>query len=206
LAATDHSVSAVRLTIAMLTIVFTITIAVVFAEWPFIERAIALEDAPIAWLQSTLIVASAVTCLCRGIMSGRPAWNAIAAALLVLALDERFMGHERLKEWIWLEFFDADWSRAGRWPDVPMLFVAAVGAAVVTWITREIPAGYPAGLMWAALAAGAAALAMDVVWQTLEMQLWEELLELLAETLFFTSLLVPLNSTWPAGSRAAAGT
>jgi hypothetical protein len=176
--------------------------AIVVAEWPFVERAIALEDAPLAWLQSTLLAASAAICLCHAVLTGRAGWHVVAAALFALALDERFMGHERLKEWIWLELFDGDWNRAGRWPDVPILLEGVIGAGAIWWIVRGTGRGHPSRLLWSALAVGAVALIIDVASQSIAVQIWEELLELIAETLFLAALLASLNE---ASLRAGAG-
>jgi hypothetical protein len=181
------------LAVAILLIVAAVTLVIVLGEWPFVERAIALEDAPIAWLQSTLLAASAVTCLCHSLLSRRSAWYAIAGVLFVLALDERFMGHERVQEWVWLNVFDGDSERAGRWPNVPTLIEAAVVAASVTWLARQSPSGFPLVLIRSALAIGAGAVAMDFFSDNVGLQIVEELLELLAETLFFIGLLLPLG-------------
>jgi hypothetical protein len=183
---------AMRLTFGVLGVIAVVTSAIVVGDWPFLERAIALEDAPIAWLQSTLLAASAVACLQHSVVTTarRSRWCLVAAALFALALDERFMGHERLKEWIWLELFDADSLRAGRWPDLPILLYAIGGVASVTWIVREIRDRYSRCLLWAAIGCGTVALIIDVSSQTIALQIVEELLEVLAESLFLIGLLL----------------
>lgn len=188
--------NAIPLAAALLAIVAAVTLVIILAEWPWIERAIALEDAPIAWFQSTLIAASAVVSLCHATLDrGRPrTWYVVAAALFMLAIDERFMGHERLKEWIWVQMFDGDVNRAGRWPDVPILFYAIGGAATVAWIARAVRSRFAARLIWSAITVGTVALVMDVTSQSIALQIWEELLELLAEALFFIGLLTALAS------------
>jgi hypothetical protein len=196
--------SAVWLTLGILAVVTLVAAAIVLSDWPFVERAIALEDAPIAWLQTSLIAASAVVCLCRAIIHGdrRAGWYVVAAALFALALDERFMGHEQLKEWIWLNVFDGDRARMGHWGDAPVVLYGVGGAAVVLWMMRRGARGYPALLLWAAIAVAGCAIALDVVATSIWSQIWEELLELLAETLFFVSLLLSLAPTLePEGTR-----
>jgi hypothetical protein len=184
-----------RLTLAILLVVGGVTAGILLINWPFVERAIALEDAPIAWLQTTAIAASAVACLCHGLLDDRrrTGWFLVALALFAMALDERFMGHERLKEWIWAEVFDGDRVRMGVWGDMPIAAYGVGGAAVVSWIVRGATNRYAATLLWSAIAAGAAALILDIAANSLWIQVWEELLELLAETLFLIALLALLT-------------
>jgi hypothetical protein len=157
-----------------------------------------VEEAPIAWLQSTVLAASAVACLAHALTRSRGtlAWSLSALGLFALALDERFMGHERLKEWIWLEIFDGDVNRLWIWGDLPIVVNGAIALTAALWIARATRSIAAAIWLCVAAAFGAIAVAMDLATTSIVVQVWEELIELTAESCFLAAVLVSL----PAGS------
>jgi len=171
-----------------------VTSAILALNWPWLELAFGVEEAPIAWLQSTVLAAGAIGCLAHGLtrLRGTLGWSLSALGLFALALDERFMGHERLKEWIWSEIFDGDAGRLWLWGDAPILVNGAIALAAAAWVVRETRSR--AATVWIAGAAvlGAAALAMDFASTSLSVQVWEELIELTAESCFLAAVLVSL--------------
>ena len=183
-----------KLAAGVVAVIATVTAAIVWLNWPWLELAVGVEQAPIAWLQSTVLAASAVACLAHAATRSRGTlgWSLAAVGLFTLALDERFMGHERLKEWIWLEIFDGDADRLWIWGDAPMLVNGAIAAAAAVWIARETRSVI--AVIWLGIAAtfGAIAVAMDLATTSIVVQVWEELIELTAESCFLVAVLVSL--------------
>jgi len=153
-----------------------------------------VEEAPIAWLQSTVLAAGAVGCLAHGLIGSRGTlgWSLSAMGLFALALDERFMGHERLKEWIWLEIFDGDVRRLWIWGDLPILIDGSIALAAAVWIVRQTRSRAAAVFLAIAAGLGAVAVVMDLATTSLSVQMWEELIELAAESCFLAATLVSL--------------
>lgn len=172
-------------------IVSAIFLAIVWLHWPWLEQAVAVEEAPVAWLQSSMLWSGATLALLLVFVepARRRGWGVLALALLLAALDERFMGHERLKDWMLFRFFSGELAAMGRVGDLPMLLYAAAGLAFVTWLARGGPRF--AGIRWlvAAVVVGTAGIALDIATKDLGMQVVEEGCELLAETLFVCGLL-----------------
>jgi hypothetical protein len=115
--------------------------------------------------------------------------------LFALALDERFMGHERLKEWIWLEIFDGDVRRLWLWGDLPILINGSIALSAAVWIVRQTRSRATAVFIAIAAALGAVAVAMDLVTTSVSVQMWEELIELTAESCFLAATIVALPSS-----------
>jgi hypothetical protein len=191
-----------KLAAGVVVVIATVAIAIIWLNWPWLELAVGVEEAPIAWLQSTVLAGSAVACLAHALTRSRGTlgWSLSAVGLFALALDERFMGHERLKEWIWLEIFDGDVRRLWIWGDLPILVNGAVGLAVAIWIVRQTRDRHATRLIVTAAAIAAAALAMDLASRSLWLQVWEELLELTAESCFLAAVLVSLPTVLPSSS------
>lgn len=164
--------------------------------WPHWGLAFAAEDAPLAWWQAALLVANATAAGALAAVHGALGqwrsvvawWVALALGMVCAALDERFMAHEAVQDWL---EFDLGVSRTlAR----GVILVYAVGGLVLlrtVWMQ-----GSAALRRWAAAAllAGSGAIALDLAFDTIAMQVVEEGLEALAETLLLAGLFSELGS------------
>lgn len=164
--------------------------------WPHWGLAFAAEDAPLAWWQAALLVANATSMAALGTVLGACgarravvlAWAGLAVGLVLAALDERFMAHEAVQDWL---EFDLGVSRTlAR----GVILVYAVGGLVLLHTVWKH--GSAALRRWAAAAllAGFGAIALDLAFDTIAMQVVEEGLEALAETLLLAGLFSELGS------------
>lgn len=164
--------------------------------WPHWGLAFAAEDAPLAWWQAALLVANAtaaaalatVLAACGARRAAVLAWALLAVGLVCAALDERFMAHEAVQDWL---EFDLGVSRqAAR----GVILVYALGGLVL--LRTVWTQGSVALRRWtaAALLAGFSAIALDLAFDTIAMQVVEEWLEALAETLLLAGLFSELGS------------
>lgn len=174
----------------IITTVLLISLGIIWAEYPFLARAIAFETSPIAWLQSSLLVACSILSyvVATADLTKRHVWYLVSGLLLIAALDERFMFHEHAANWMLYHWFHGDSVSMGRIGSLPMLGYPITGLLIVTWIWQTIrPARF-----WiiAALCIGIVAIGLDIATDNMDAQIVEELLEVVAETLFFCALLI----------------
>ncbi|WP_124541702.1 hypothetical protein [Piscinibacter terrae] len=186
--------------IAAVLAVVGIFVAIIWLNWPWLEQAVAVEEAPTAWLQSSMLwsCASLALLLATVERSRPPGWSLVAVGLAGAALDERFMGHERLKDWILFRFYGGNVEAMGRVGDLPILVYGLGGVLVLAWLLRSPAAPRFAGMRWmvAAVLAGFVALGLDLASNDLFVQVFEEGFELLAETLFACALLRHAQAVW----------
>lgn len=163
--------------------------------WPHWGLAFAAEEAPLAWWQAALLVANATAAgalaAVLGALGSRRAaltWGLLAVGLVLAALDERFMAHEAVQDWLQ---FDLGLSR--RWAQGVILVYAVGGLVLMRTVWVE---GSTALRRWtiAAVLAGGAAIGLDLAFDTIAMQIVEEGLEALAETLLLAGLFSELGS------------
>lgn len=155
---------------------------------PVWERAFRSDASPVSWLSSALLLTLAAMALRRmadgGLPRGLGAW--LTAAMFSLALDEQFMGHElwkyRCHEWTSLCRFDT-------LRELPLLAVAAVGVLTVAALHRAMPPGLSRRLLWAGLAVGLGAIAVDQMPMPYPIAELEEGFEVLAEALVLAALM-----------------
>lgn len=186
-----------RVAASIIAIVGAMLAGIVWLEYPYLARAIAFEDSPIAWLQTSTLVASATMCLPLATVdakSGRGGngWYLIAGLLLVAAIDERFMLHETTARWMLRHLFDGDVTRMGRLGSVPMIGYPIIGVLVFAWIWRA--ARCARWWILAAILVGATAVTLDIATDAMTEQIIEELCELLAETLFLCALVIAFRN------------
>jgi len=191
-----------RSSILILSISTAITAGIVYAWSPHLAQALALEESPIAWLQSSLLVACACAAGFRAMMTppaeavqklrGPLPWAALALLLVLAALDERFMFHERVQDFILFELLGGDPSLK-RLSQAAILAYAVAGVGVVLWLRQAMSA--PAW-RWcrAGIAVGFAGIAMDATFDSVSVQVFEELLEAGAETLFLCGLFMEAST------------
>jgi len=155
---------------------------------PVWERAFRSDASPVAWLSSALLLTLAAMSLRLttdgGLPRGLGGW--MAAAMFLLALDEQFMGHElwkyRCEEWTALCRFEAV-------RELPMLGVGAVGLLTVAALHRAMGSRLSRALLWAGLAVGLWALAVDQVAMPYPVAELEEGFEVLAEALVLAAFV-----------------
>lgn len=166
---------------------FLLLSACLFA--PSWERALRSDASPAAWLSSALLLTLGVTALRLTAERAlpRPLGIWLVLAFSTLALDEQFMLHE-----LW-KFRCIEWTRAcqSNWVrEAPMLAVGVVGAATLAWLHRALTHRSTQALMWTGLLVGLWAIAVDQ-WPGMppELETFEEVFEVLAETLVLAALL-----------------
>ena len=127
---------------------------------PAWERAFRSDASPVAWLSSALLLTLSITTLRllgeRALPRLLGAW--LAVAFLALALDEQFMLHE-----LW-KFRCHEWTTACQHSTVreaPMLAVAVIGLFTLAWLHRALLHPGTRTLLWAGLAVGWLAIAVD---------------------------------------------
>lgn len=166
---------------------FLLLSAALFA--PSWERAFRSDASPAAWLSSALLLTLGVTALRLTVERALPRLLGIWLVLAfgALALDEQFMLHELWKFRCieWTTACQSDWVR-----EAPMLAVGLVGAATLAWLHRALTHRSTQALMWAGLLVGLWAIAVDQ-WSAVppELETFEEVFEVLAETLVLAALL-----------------
>jgi hypothetical protein len=186
-----------RVAASIIAIVGLMLGGIIWLEYPYLARAIAFEDSPIAWLQTSALVASATMCLSLATVDakngrGGSVWYLTAGLLLVAAIDERFMLHETTARWMLRHFFGGDVTRMGRIGSLPMIGYPIVGALLFAWIWRT--ARCARWWMLAAILVGAIAITLDIATDAMTEQIMEELCELLAETLFLCTLVIAFRN------------
>lgn len=175
------------LQVALLAGCASLYVGVVAAGWPDLVFALALEGAPLGWLQSMALVAcaSAAALVAAQASAGRAAWGALALLLLAAALDERFMWHERVQDALAAALGDNEEHR--RAAQTLTLAYVPIGLAVATWLRRELdPRAWP----WAcgAAAIGIVALLLDATFVAAAPQVVEETFEFAAESAMLVAL------------------
>ncbi|MDR1935661.1 MAG: hypothetical protein LBS49_08790 [Candidatus Accumulibacter sp.] len=172
------------------------------AWYPDLIFAFATEDAPLAWQQAALLVACACVCGVRAQLAALRVpevsfravafWSVLALCLLLAALDERFMFHEQAQDFLFFTLFDAA-PAARPWVHALLAFYALAGVGLLH-LLRQRASRAAWRWFWPAIACGLTALAMDIRYDDIGMQLFEELLETLATTLFLCGLFTEAGS------------
>lgn len=148
-----------------------------------------------AWWQAALLIANAAAAGAvatvqgaLGVRRAAVAWGVLAVGMVLAALDERFMAHEAVQDWL---VFDLG---VGRSLAQGVILVYALGGLALLHTVWTL--GSPPLRRWAfaALLAGGAAIGMDLAFNTIGMQVFEEWLEALAETLLLAGLFSELGS------------
>lgn len=163
--------------------------------WPHWGLAFAAEDAPLAWWQAALLVANATAAgalaTVHGAVGARRAavtWGLLAVGLVLAALDERFMAHEAVQDWLQVDLGLSRRLAQG------VILVYALGGLVLLHAVWTLGSHTLKRWTIAALLAGTAAIGLDLAFDTIAMQIVEEGLEALAETLLLAGLFSELGS------------
>jgi hypothetical protein len=114
-----------------------VPVALAAAAGPGWWRFIASEQTPMTWLQSVVLVLTAVGAALLTTVTGDRRWVVLAVGFGALALDERFALHERIRDSVLaprdvtLSFLP--WVGPG---DFLILVVGVVGLALLPWVAR----------------------------------------------------------------------
>jgi hypothetical protein len=175
------------------------------ARWPEYWKWINFEDTPMTSLEVAVMYTTALTAFIGGCFvwlrdeAGHRDWWLLAGAFFYFALDDRFAIHERIRDnllaprGIRVPFLP--WIGPG---DFILLVYALVGLALLPRLLRITLRNKPSMYRFAAAAAVAfIAVLLDTIdlnrlpvkWQRLE-QTVEEILELIAQVLFFQSFFL----------------
>ncbi len=169
---------AVALLIAFFVLVFVIAF---FSNSHYPLQVIAGESSVGTWMSGVLLVISFTISLILGMCQGRFQWFLIAAFFVVLALDERFMFHEQLKERIIFSFN----TTTRLIYELPVIAGACAGAFITYLLWNNLKGISRILLLFAALL-GIASVTIDVLAGGV---FWEESFKLLAELLVACALL-----------------
>jgi hypothetical protein len=168
------------------------TLAAAYASWPWWEYAFLSDDSPLSWLSSALLLANAVVALNLTLTGGlsAPVGSTLTAALTFLAIDEQFQVHERFKE-----------SRGGGTiGDLPTWLVGLGGIACVVVLRRTVASDAARNLLSVAVAVGLFAIWVDLGSPSQYLARCEEVVEVMAESLFLCGLLEQSSAHVQSGS------
>ena len=141
------------------------------------------------WMSGVLLVVSATASMIISMRRGWLPWFFIAAFFFMLALDERFMFHERMKEHIIFNITH-NVSRSRLLNELPVIVAACVGVVVAFILWRNLLHGRNRILLFCAAILGTASVTVDVLAAGV---LWEECFKLLAELSIACALLGELE-------------
>jgi hypothetical protein len=167
----------------MLCSFFIAVFAIAFAlNRYFPMLVIAGESSVGTWMSGALLMICATLCLVLGMREGWWPWTLITVFFL-LALDERFMFHEHLKELI---IFSHPETKLALWIyELPVISGALVGVIVVVILWRYLH-GAARILLVIATALGTASVVIDVLAAGV---FWEECSKLIGELSVVFALL-----------------
>jgi hypothetical protein len=172
-----------RTAIVILCSFFVVVFSVALSLNPYFPVLVfAGEDSVGTWMSGAILIFIAALCLFISMTRHGYPWILLSLFFLLLALDERFMYHERIKEWI---IFSS--GTTSRWVyELPVILGAGIGifAAFLLW---QNVSGKSRGLLVAAVIFGLASVVIDVLAAGI---LWEECFKLFAELLLACALLI----------------
>ncbi|MEJ1239726.1 hypothetical protein WBG78_16435 [Chryseolinea sp. T2] len=159
----------------------TVIAAAVYRSMPYPLQATSGESSAGTWLSGVLLAVGATCSLINGMQSRNWKWYVIALFFLLLAADEHFMFHERLKEWL----IFTDHSRPFWFYEAPVLIGAAAGVLVAYTLARMLQ-GSGRLLLFIGAVLGSISVIMDVLAAGV---LFEDVFKLLAELTIACALL-----------------
>jgi hypothetical protein len=170
--------------VALLLVLFILFFVIGFAWQPHNPVLIlAGESSPGTWLSGVLLIIAAATALIAGMRRGWFPWYIAAIFFFILAADERFMFHERIKEKI---IFTTSSLNGSPWLyELPVILGACAGMAAIALLWRYLQPTSRVLLTMAAISGGIS-VGFDM---TASGVVWEECFKLLAELLLVCTLL-----------------
>lgn len=209
----------IRLVVLLMMLAIAAPAGLAAARYPEYWKWIALEETPMTWLQTVLLIVAAAGCGVIAVIGSVREWRftarfpylALALGFTYLALDDRFALHERLRDRIFaprdIRIPGLTWLAPG---DFQMLLTAVAGLCVLPFVLRALRTDrlalvlFGLGALIAAVSIGMdsidpSTMPLDV--ERLE-QTAEECLELLADCFFVAAVGVRLlgllaEASWP---------
>jgi hypothetical protein len=158
-----------------------------FAHWSYPVKAISGESSAGTWMSCALLIISATITLSIGLQRGWYPWLLISAFFFVLAIDERFMLHEQLKERL---IFSLQKENLRAWIfEMPVIAGAIFGMALSLVIWRQLNHSLR-GWLAAAIALGVVSVIFDIFRMGV---VPEDLFKLFAELIITCTLLAELS-------------
>ena len=166
---------------ALLCIFFILVFAISLAYNPHFPVLVISGEASVGtWMSGALLMMAATITLNIGMRQGWFPWFVAAVFFFLLALDERFMFHERMKQHI---IFSGSTSR---WVyELPVMLGACLGALMTFLLWQQLRKSGRA-LLLCATALGTASVVIDILDTG---ALWEDCFKLIAELLIVLALL-----------------
>jgi hypothetical protein len=136
-------------------------------------QAVGAESSVGTWVSGVLLSCCAAVVLVIGMNEGWRPWAFLTIFFFLLAADEHFMFHERMKEWIIFSYTEPSLI----FRESPAIFGALVGAAI-SWMLWTRLKSLSRMLLLVAVLLGGASVVLDVAGIS---ALPEEILKLMAE-------------------------
>lgn len=176
-----------RLAVLLLCTFFIVVFVVAFSQSRYYSLLVLSgEDSVGTWMSGALLIFMASMCFFKSIQTQWNPWIFFAVFFLLLALDEHYMFHEKLKEHI---IFSSVANSSSRWIyELPVIVGACIGVffALIFW--RHLTKGRL--LLPLVVILGATSVILDVLAINV---LWEDSLKLIAELLMASVLLISLD-------------
>lgn len=145
------------------------------------------EDSVGTWMSGVLLIFIAALCLVISMKQRGYPWILFSTFFILLALDERFMFHEQVKEQIIFSFHSITLSR---WIyELPVIVGACIGACAALLLWHHLPAKGRI-LLPIVVILGTLSVIIDVMAKGV---FWEECFKLLAELLMACILLLTIE-------------
>jgi hypothetical protein len=143
------------------------------------------ESSVATWVSGMLLVICGTLCLVTANRSGGFPWLVFTTFFFALAIDERFMIHEYIKQRLIFDYPDSSWIVR----EVAVIVGTLGGGIVSIMLWRQLPA-VSRYLLSGAVILGTASVVIDIADAGV---LWEESAKLLAEILITTALLAKIS-------------
>lgn len=140
------------------------------------------------WMSGALLMMAATTAMIVGIQQSFHPWFLLSAFFLLLSVDERFMIHEGMKDWIIFSLNNCSWK--SQWIyELPVMAGGVAGACISILLWRYFQGSGRILLAFATLF-GTISVVVDVISLGV---FWEEIFKLFAELLIVCALIGKIN-------------
>lgn len=178
----------IRQAVLLLCVFFFLILSIAFFyHRHFPVLVLAGENSVGTWMSGTLLIFMFALSFVLSMKERRHPWLFLSAFFMLLALDERFMFHERMKEWI---IFSSHGHAPSRWIyEMPAMAGACAGVFVAIILFRYL-SGISRILLLCVVPLGLASVLIDILAGGV---FPEECFKLLAELLMVCALVVKVK-------------